>query len=123
MTTLYPSLYQGINEVRARMDELTKALVLSGAVGPSMAITMLGNAGIDIQAAGPDMVSLIGKALNKIPSERTPMENRAIEDFLQQYGGALGSYLYRSYQANDEKNWRYMVTQEVVDRAKQSCPT
>lgn len=118
INTIDPSLHDGINEVRARMDELTTALVMSGAVGPSMAITMLGNAGIDIQAANPNMVSLIGKALSKYPSERTPMENQAIENFLQQYGGALGSYLYRSYQANDDNNWRYMVTQDVENRAK-----
>ena len=116
--TMDPSLHQEIVNIRQRMDGITHELVMSGAVGPSMAMTMLGNAGVDISAADPDAIKAVKTALSKYPSERTPVDNQVIEDFLQTYGGALGNYLYRSYQANDDKNWKYQVTEETVNRAK-----
>lgn len=116
--TMDQSLRQDIINIRRRMDGITHELVMSGAVGPSMAMTMLGNAGVDISAADPDAIKAVKTALSKYPSERTPVDNQVIEDFLQTYGGALGNYLYRSYQANDDKNWKYQVTEETVNRAK-----
>jgi len=106
-TVLPPAVGDALRKIRELQDSVSLDLLQSGIAGGEMIVTVLQNAGIDVDAA--DLENYQGvdltKALGKLPFERTAEEVDAIRDFLNQHKGAIGTYLYRSYKVHDTKDW------------------
>ena len=120
INTLHPDLQGDVLTIRKGLDELSRNLVLSGAVeSRDMAFTILRNAGVEISDANRPWAKMVVSAMRKNPAERTDEENRHIQQFLNTYGNNLGTYLYRSYRANEITNWKERVTDDVRERARE----
>jgi hypothetical protein len=120
LSTLHPDLQNDVIAIRKELDDLSRNLVLSGAVeSRDMAFTILQNAGVEISDANRPWAKMVVSAMRKNPAERTDAENDHIQQFLATYGDNLGTYLYRSYRANEVKNWKERVTDDVKERARE----
>jgi hypothetical protein len=96
-----------LKQIRDLQDSVSLDLLQSGIAGGDMIVTVLQNAGIEIEPAelenykGVDLTA----ALGKLPFERTPEEVQGIRDFLEENKGKIGTYMYRSYKLHDTKDW------------------
>lgn len=112
------SLRPIVADMRQTIDNMSREIVKIGAGNNKFSMTILANAGVDLGLATDAEKSDVAKALATSPNDRTIDQNIMIEKFLQQYGTKAGTYLYRSYQVNDDPNWAVRVDKTVIDRAK-----
>lgn len=117
-TNLPPDVAEVTMAMRAEIDNLSRQLLLSGAVKKGTIVTVLGNMGIEMDAIDEAEVSEIEDILSKPPSERNEDENLIVDDFLSQHSGTFGTYLNRQYRAHVYPDWADRVSPDVVDRAK-----
>lgn len=117
-------LPEGVREaaiaIRDFTDMLSQQLVTSGATNGKAILTILNNSGVAASAA--NMTNWRGvnlfEALNKLPYMRTDVEHEAIRTFLQSNSHMLGSYFYRSYRKNTDKDWAKKVPPRVLADAR-----
>lgn len=117
-TNLPPEVAEVTMAMRAEIDNLSRQLLLSGAVKKGAIMTVLKNMGVEMDAVDEAEVSEIEDILSKPPSERNEDENLIVDDFLAQHSGTFGTYLNRQYRAHVYPDWADRVSPDVVDRAK-----
>lgn len=106
--TILPSAVgSALKQIRDMQDSVSLDLLQSGVAGGDMIVTVLNNAGIEIEPVelenykGVDLIT----AFEKLPFERTVEEVDAIRNFLEENKGKIGTYMYRSYKVHDTKDW------------------
>ena len=112
------SVREPVIEMRNLVDQMSREIVKVGAGNNKFMMTILQNSGVDLGLATGNEKSEVAKALATNPNDRTMDQNILIQNFLEEYGTEAGTYLYRSYQVNDDKNWKSKVDRGVVERAK-----
>lgn len=116
-TALPEGMREPVLAMRKIVDNLSREIIKIGAGNHKMWVSILQNSGVQVEFAGAIEKSEFEMAIKTSPNDRTAEQNAAIEAFLDGYGTKLGTYLYRSYQVNDDKNWREKVDKGVLSRA------
>jgi phage host-nuclease inhibitor protein Gam len=118
--TLPLKMRPAVRNLRGTVNELSRALLESGAIKGDTVLTVLRNMGVEVTAAGEVEVQQVSDILSKPPYERSATEQQMAEAFIDRYQKKFGNYLTRSYAMYSHKNWQRKINRDplLINRAK-----
>jgi len=122
-STLPEGIRNAAMAMRKAQDNVSRELIRAGVMDGEVVLTVLQNSGVKTDKAELEDWNGVNvyEAVGKLPFERSPAENAAIDDFLKSNENTIGNYFYRSYQIHDDpQNWKNRVDPRTMAEARRA---